>query len=92
MVQKQKTEKERERLNDGNNDGQLRIANATSGGAHKATWAKIFLQIYFWRPEKKECIYRLIHFCSERILISVFLKKILQGLRVAQAAVTERWP
>ena len=33
--QKQKTEKDREkeRLNDGNNNGQLRIANATSGGA-----------------------------------------------------------
>ena len=33
--QKQKTEKEREkeRLNDGNNNGQLGIANATSGGA-----------------------------------------------------------
>ena len=44
--QKQKTEKERkkERLNDGNNNGQLRIANATSGGARKATWAKEILQ------------------------------------------------
>ena len=37
--QKQKTE--RKRLNDGNNNGQLRIANATSGGACKAAWAKI---------------------------------------------------
>ena len=25
---------------DGNNNGQLLIANATSGGAHKAAWAK----------------------------------------------------
>ena len=42
MGQKQKTEKEREkeRLNDGNNNGQLRIANATSGGTRKAAWAK----------------------------------------------------
>ena len=42
--QKQKTEKKertRERLNDGNNNGQLRIANATSGGAHKAAWANV---------------------------------------------------
>ena len=31
------------RLNDGNNNGQLRIANATSGGARKAAWAKILL-------------------------------------------------
>ena len=38
--QKQKTERERERLNDGNNNGQLRIANATSGGARKPTWTK----------------------------------------------------
>ena len=41
--QKQKMEKQRrekERLNDGNNNGQLRIANATSGGARKATWNK----------------------------------------------------
>ena len=39
--QKQKTEKKkRERLNDGNNNGQLSIANATSGSARKATWAK----------------------------------------------------
>ena len=35
--QKQKTE--RKRLNDGNYNGQLRIANATSGGARKAAWA-----------------------------------------------------
>ena len=35
-----KREKEREeRLNDGNNNGQLRIANTTSGGARKAAWA-----------------------------------------------------
>ena len=33
--------KERRGLNDGNNNGQLRIANATSGGARKAAWAKI---------------------------------------------------
>ena len=43
--QKQKTEREKKRkrekkLNDGNNKGQLRIANATSGGARKAAWAK----------------------------------------------------
>ena len=37
--QKQKTEK-KERLKVGNNNGQLRIANATSGGARKAAWAK----------------------------------------------------
>ena len=45
LGQKQKAEKERkkerERLNDGNNNGQLRIANATSGGARKAAWANI---------------------------------------------------
>ena len=38
--QKQKTEKKRERPNDGNYNGQLRIANATSGCALKAAWAK----------------------------------------------------
>ena len=45
MGRKQKTErkKERERLNDGNNNGQLRIANATSGGARKYAWAKKLL-------------------------------------------------
>ena len=41
--QKQKTEerrkKEKRRLNDDNNNGQLRITNATSGGARKAAWA-----------------------------------------------------
>ena len=46
--QKQKTERRKERkkekrLNDGNNNGQLRIANATSGSARKAAWAKIHL-------------------------------------------------
>ena len=44
--QKQKTERKREeerRLNDGNNNGQLSIANATSGGARKAAWANLFL-------------------------------------------------
>ena len=49
MVQKQKTEKKEERrkrerlkvgLKVGNNNGQLRIANANSGGARKAAWAK----------------------------------------------------
>ena len=45
MGQKQKAEeKERERKKErtkvGNNNGQVRIANATSGGAPKATWAK----------------------------------------------------
>ena len=48
--QKQKTEKkkeERERLNDGTNNGQLRIANATSGGARKALGQqRIFVGIY----------------------------------------------
>ena len=33
-------EKKRGRLKIGNNNGQLRIANATSGGARKAAWAK----------------------------------------------------
>ena len=42
---KAKDGKERERdgakrLNDGNNNGKLRIANATSGGACKAAWVK----------------------------------------------------
>ena len=43
--QKQKTERKeiKRRLNDGNNNGQLCIANATSGGAHKAAWAKNLL-------------------------------------------------
>ena len=36
--EKQTTEKER--LNDGNNNGQLCIKNATSCGTRKATWAK----------------------------------------------------
>ena len=41
MGQKQKTEKKEkeEKLKVGNNNGQLRIANATSGGARKAVWA-----------------------------------------------------
>ena len=45
--QKQKTEKEREkeRLNDGNNNGQLRIPNATSGGARKAARANVYTPI-----------------------------------------------
>ena len=37
---KQKTERKEERLNDGNNNGQLRITKATSGSACKAAWAK----------------------------------------------------
>ena len=40
--QKQKAEKKKkERLKVCNNNGQLRSANATSGGACKATWAKM---------------------------------------------------
>ena len=37
----QKEKRKKERLNDGNNNGQLRIAIATSGGAHKAAWANV---------------------------------------------------
>ena len=42
--QKQKTEKKerRERLNDGNNNDQLCIANAAVGVACKATWTNVF--------------------------------------------------
>ena len=32
-------EEEKKRPNDGNNNGQLRNANTTSGGARKAAWA-----------------------------------------------------
>ena len=39
--QKQKTEekKRHKKINYGNNNDHLSIANATSGGAHKAAWA-----------------------------------------------------
>ena len=47
--QKQKTEKER--LNDGNNNGQLRIAKATSAGARQAAWANSF-RIYLFDLQK----------------------------------------
>ena len=33
--------REKDRPKVGNNNGQLRIANATSSGAHKAAWAKM---------------------------------------------------
>ena len=36
---KRRREKREERLNDGNNNGLLRIANATSGVARKIAWA-----------------------------------------------------
>ena len=42
---KSKRRREKAILNDGNNDGQLRIANATSGGARKATLAKIVTKL-----------------------------------------------
>ena len=41
-------ERERERREkNGNNNGQLRIANATSGGARKAAWANVKKLIIF---------------------------------------------
>ena len=40
----------RERLNDGNNNGQLRIANTTSGTARKTAWANMSL---YCRPEEE---------------------------------------
>ena len=36
----EKNKKKERRAKVGNNNGQLRIANATSGAAHKAAWAK----------------------------------------------------
>ena len=40
--QRRREKKEEEkRLNDGNKNGLLRIANATSGGASKAVWANL---------------------------------------------------
>ena len=47
---REKERKKRERLNDVNNNGRLRIANATSDGPRKAAWAKkeLFYQnIYY---------------------------------------------
>ena len=43
VSQKQKTEREKERrgLNNGYNNRQLRIANATLGGARKSAWANV---------------------------------------------------
>ena len=38
---KSKRRRKKERLNDGNNNGQLRIANATSDGARKSAWANL---------------------------------------------------
>ena len=43
----------KETLNDGNNNGQLCIANTTSGGACKATWAKIISKIARRTTEEK---------------------------------------
>ena len=37
---RRRKERKKERAKVGNNNGQLRIANVTSGGASKATWAK----------------------------------------------------
>ena len=48
--QKQKTEREEERLNNGRNNGQLRIANATSGGARKAAWANV---VDLWKESNR---------------------------------------
>ena len=39
--QKHKKEREKERAKVGNNNGQLRIAKATSCGARKAAWANL---------------------------------------------------
>ena len=44
MGQKQKTKKRRRKKRESErwyNNGQLHIANATSGGAHKAAWANL---------------------------------------------------
>ena len=41
--------KRKKRLNDGNNNGQLRIANTTSGGARKAAWANFLNQHLSWK-------------------------------------------
>ena len=46
MGQKQKMERVKERLKEGNNNGQLRIANATLGGTRKAGWAKSLANIF----------------------------------------------
>ena len=45
--------KKKERLHDGNNNGQLRIANATSGGARKAT-GPIILLVHICNIEHKK--------------------------------------
>ena len=47
-------EKKKQRLNDGNNNGQLRIANGTSGGTRKATWANyLILELSLWDQSHK---------------------------------------
>ena len=64
MGQKQKTEKKKkERLNVGNNNGQLRIANATSGGARKAAWANFN--------------HLTVQYCDLGLTVSAFLFQII---------------
>ena len=46
--------KKEERLNDGNNNGQLRIATPPRG-AQKATWANVNLSLFHPLQRRHEC-------------------------------------
>ena len=54
---KERKREKKERLNNVNNNGQLHIANATSGGARKAAWANFLCCSFLGRPvvTKGEC-------------------------------------
>ena len=57
-----KREKETPKV--GNNNGQLRIASATSGGAHKATWANYKAKAKSQPPKNQP---EVNHFLKNRI-------------------------
>ena len=83
--QKQKTEEKEERLNDGDNNGQATHGARKHAWRTQVAWANIF----FWHISSS---YAKILGDSPKWVKSKKRRKILQGLRVAQAAVTERWP
>ena len=62
--------KKERRLNDGNNNGQLRIANATSGRASKAAKANNLIQCFTTRQACEEKKNKSINFLILAMLMS----------------------
>ena len=71
------------RLNDGNNNGQLGIANATSGGARKAAWANKCSQEQSHQLRKHLCFSCWVSECERHKFLFTQVERLGQKFEIS---------